>query len=287
MAVPATAIFGLGRAGRALAEACVREGAPLKAVGVRSERSRGRDFESAPLHVGLAGFLSALEPGTIVLLAVPDDAIEIVAAEAAQHAGAKSLRFCHLSGAQGVEPLKPLVDAGASCGAFHVLQSFPAENGAGRVPGSHVGVAGDNELLADLRALAAALGLTPFELRDEQRAAYHAAAVLASNALVAMLGAGRDILVEAGFEPGQAAEMLLPLVKGTLGNVEGGTIEEALTGPIVRGDAGTIRRHLGVLTGQSRATYLGAVRATLVLAEKAGRTPPEKLAEIRRLIDEA
>lgn len=287
MGIPQLAIYGLGRAGRALADACVRANLPLCAVGVRDESSKGRDFEGATFHTGLRPLIGSVPPGTVMLLAVRDDAIGEVAAECAGVEGAGQLRFAHLSGAQGLEPLAPLVDLGCPCGVFHVLQSFPETGGAARIPGSYAGVAGEPGLAGDLRDLALALGCTPFTLTDDQRSAYHAAAVLASNALVALLGTGRDILVEAGIDPKPAGEMLLPLVTGTLENMEGATPEQALTGPVVRGDAGTIRRHLEVLSGEARRTYIAVIGAAVELAARAGRTPAEKLDEIRRVLEDA
>ena len=290
MSVSQLAIYGLGRAGRALAEACVQNGLPLGAVGIRSHESGGADFSDAPLYIGLADFLTHLEAGCIVILAVRDDAIVDVAEQAAQELPSlehgSEIRFCHMSGSMGTQPLEPLIRAGAPCGVFHLLQSFPETGGEALIPRSYVGIAGEASLVSDLLDLARALKCVPFTLQDDQRSAYHAAAVLASNALVSLLASARDVLIEAGLDSELAGKMLLPLVQGTLSNMERTSAEEAFTGPVVRGDAGTIRRHLDVLKGDARRTYVSTVRAGVSLARRSGRTPTDRLDEILKLLEE-
>lgn len=262
------AIYGMGRFGRALAGA-LPDGALT--------RSGGR--ETSPVE-----FLAGLKPGTLVVLAVPDDAIAVVAAAFAEVDGVNELSFVHPSGVSGAELHKPLADKGAATGVFHILQSFPLADGHKRVSGSYAAVSGPPSLLTQLKQLAEAIGASPVELTDDQRVAYHAAAVLASNALIGLLDTGRELLVQAGIDPKIADRMLIPLARGTLENAGAAGAQEALTGPVVRGDAGTIRRHLDALSGETRRTYIAMMLAVCDTAERAGRTPSDKLAEIRGLL---
>jgi hypothetical protein len=152
---------------------------------------------------------------------------------------------------------------------FHILQSLPPEQRGGHIAGSYAAIAGPQGLIAVLRELAARVQVTPVELSEDQWAAYHAAAVLASNALLGLLETGRGILKDAGISPEQAGKMLIPLVEGTLKNAQEFDLPMALTGPVVRGDVGTIKRHLDVLQGDARDTYKAVMRAVIGLAERA------------------
>ena len=279
MALPFIAVYGMGRFGRALAGALDTRKLPLVRVGGRSTAPAGWET----LYVmGAARLLAGLDPGTLVVLAVPDDALQDVADEFAAQPGAAGLKFIHTSGARGPDALSVLATAGAQTGVFHILQSFPPQNGHALIPGSYGAVSG--EIIPDLIELAGALDVTPIQLRDSQRVAYHAAAVLASNALVALLDVGRGILEEAGIAPEQASRMLIPLAKGTLANVQTLGLEAALTGPVVRGDLITIQLHLKGLQGSARATYVANMLACIELAERSGRTDPAKLSQIRELL---
>ncbi|MCB9895451.1 MAG: DUF2520 domain-containing protein [Planctomycetes bacterium] len=282
MALPFIAIYGMGRFGRALAGALDARKLPLVRVGGRGEAPP--DWNTLYAR-GPAAFLHGLEPGTLVMLALPDDALPGAATEFAALAGAAGLMFVHPSGSRGTEALAPLEAAGARTGVFHILQSFPRQDGSGLIAGSYGSVGG--QVIPDLLELAGALDVAVVQLKDEQRIAYHAAAVLASNALVALLDVGRGILVQAGIPEETAARMLTPLARGTLTNVETTGIEQALTGPVVRGDVGTIARHLAALTGPAREAYVATMRAAADLAERSGRLKDPDLAAIRELLESA
>lgn len=280
MTRPNVAIYGMGRFGRALASA-LPAGALLRTGG----RSRPA-VPDARYRQGAEAFLQGLPPGSLVVLSVPDDALETVANEFAALPGAGALLFVHTSGARGPEAIERLAGAGAQTGVFHLLQSFPSEGGHELIRGSCGAVAGGPEIRAVLHTLAGALGVTLLELSDQQRVPYHAAAVLASNALVALLDAGAEMLRQAGIPAEHAGRMLTPLARGTLHNAEKLGPQAALTGPVVRGDVGTIRRHLAVLSGDARRLYIAVMLAACDTAERSGRTPADKLAEIRALLGE-
>jgi predicted short-subunit dehydrogenase-like oxidoreductase (DUF2520 family) len=277
------AIYGMGRFGRALVGALAARGQPPLRTGGRSRPAA----DDGVYRQGAEAFLDGLMPGTLVVLSVPDDALETVANEFAAIPGAAGLLFVHTSGARGPEVLEPLAGVGAQIGVFHLLQSFPPEHGHTLIRGSYGAVAGGPELRAALHTLADALGVTLLELSEQQRVPYHAAAVLASNALAALLDAGGELLAQAGIAPEHAQRMLIPLARGTLQNAETLGPRAALTGPVVRGDVGTIRRHLGVLGGEVRSLYVAVMLAACDTAERSGRTPPDKLAEIRALLNQS
>ncbi|MCC7508223.1 MAG: DUF2520 domain-containing protein [Planctomycetes bacterium] len=278
MASP-VAIFGMGRFGRALAAALQSCDGGLVRIG-----GRGRPHtQKLALVTEPAEFVRGLPKRCIVVVAVRDDALESMAATFAALPGISHLQFVHTSGVSGPGAFKPLADAGANTGVFHVLQSLPPESGHARIPGSYAAIAGPPDLVEDLRAVSRLLGVHAIELKPDQWTAYHTAAVLASNALLGLLDTAGQILKDAGVP--SAPQLLLPLVRGTLDNAEALDLTLALTGPVARGDTGSIRRHLELLEGETRELYKVAMRAVVRLARRGGKTPPEKLAEINRLLN--
>lgn len=221
--LPALAIVGAGRVGGAIAAAA--RGAGLRA------RLAGRDDA-----------LAACGEGEAALLCVPDGAI----AEAAEavSAAVPPLRFVgHTSGATELEALAPARRRGAATFSIHPLQTVPAPGA--ELTGAPCAIAGSDAAAESLaRALAERLGMRPFAVPDELRAAYHAAASIASNFLVALEESAAGLLARAGVDEPRA--LLAPLVLRSASNwAEAGGA--ALTGPIARGDEATVARHLDAL----------------------------------------
>ena len=204
-------IIGAGRVGTALAQA-------LRGAGVAVQGPLGRGERPGPCDA--------------IVLCVPDAEI----AAAAEVVTAASPLIGHTSGAT---PLSALAPAGVPAFGLHPLQSF-AHPGV-RFEGAGAAVAGSTpEALAFATSLAERLGMRPFEIDDDGRAAYHAAASVASNFLVTLQAAAESIAAGAGLEREEARELLLPLVRQTVENVAELGPEAALTGPIARGDETTV-----------------------------------------------
>jgi predicted short-subunit dehydrogenase-like oxidoreductase (DUF2520 family) len=223
-----------------------------------------------------------------VVIGTPDDAIEpTVEALAAAAAVGPGSWVTHLSGALGLDALKAARDAGARILAIHPLQSFPdVDSALTRLPGSTIAVTaeGDDGYLLGER-LADELLAVPFRLADELRPLYHAAAVFASNYLVIASAIAESLFAAAGVpDPAQA---MAPLQRATLEHVERLGPARALTGPAVRGDAGTIRRNLEALERHAPGVvpaYVAMARATLDLAERSGRLPAESRAAVEEVL---
>jgi predicted short-subunit dehydrogenase-like oxidoreductase (DUF2520 family) len=212
---------------------------PLFVVG----RGRvGRSVSAAAERAGLdAGLVSHEEIGSVpgggaVLLCVPDDQIEPTAELLASIA--PSL-VGHVSGATTLDALSPAGARGALTFSLHPLQTFT--DGQTPVEGTPAAIAGSTEeAVGYARALAEALGMRPFEVAEEKRAAYHAAAAMASNLLVALEESAAEVLDRIGVEDARA--LLAPIVLRTAANwAERGP--DALTGPSARGDRATVQRH--------------------------------------------
>jgi predicted short-subunit dehydrogenase-like oxidoreductase (DUF2520 family) len=206
-------IVGAGRLGTALLAALREAGVGVDGPAGRGEVPRGCDA---------------------IVLCVPDAEI---AAAAATVAGAAPL-VGHTSGATRLTALEP---AGGAGFGLHPLQTFPPGSGPETFTGAGCAVAGSTpEALAFAAGLARTLGMRPFEIDDEGRAAYHAAASVASNFTVTLLAAAERIAAGAGLAPEEARALLAPLVRRTVESVAELGPERALTGPIARGDDATV-----------------------------------------------
>jgi predicted short-subunit dehydrogenase-like oxidoreductase (DUF2520 family) len=224
-ALRSIAIVGRGRAGSALARALRETGFPVEGPLGRGERpggSRGNGSSIAP---------------DAVLLCVPDAEITGAALAVAGSAGLVG----HTSGATRLSALEPARRAGAELFGLHPLQSLTGEAGADRLAGAGCAIAGSSSAaLQAARSLAERLSLTPFEIADEHRGAYHAAASTASNFLVTLQDAAEAIARGAGLTAEEARRALLPLVRATVESWAALGPEEALTGPVARGDEETV-----------------------------------------------
>jgi predicted short-subunit dehydrogenase-like oxidoreductase (DUF2520 family) len=251
-------IVGPGRAGTALGYALVQADAvtSLTVCGRRPEPP------THPLFVqGLARYVFGLarpEPETAaVFLAVPDDVVpELAYALAGQGAPPEGCAAFHLSGALSTDILAPLHARGYEIGSFHPLQAIAHPvTAAERIPGSYVAVTGTPGAVAVARRLTAALGSPVVTVPETRRPLYHAAAVMASNFLPPLLDAACRLLERAGVPHEEALPALLPLVRGTLANIEEVGLDGAVTGPIPRGDVETVGLHLRALDAEDRRLY--------------------------------
>jgi predicted short-subunit dehydrogenase-like oxidoreductase (DUF2520 family) len=208
----------------------------------------------------------------VVVLAVRDDAIRPVA-EALARAGAVGAGHVvlHLSGVQGQEALGPLVGTRAALGSLHPLQTIAdPERAPDRLRGAWAAVEGMPRAVAAAEELARLVGLRPFRVASRAKPVYHAAAVFASNYFVVVEAVAQRLLRHAGLPDADAWAALRPLVEGTLENLVRDGPLAALTGPVVRGDADTLRRHLASLTQDDALLYRALGRAALELARKRG-----------------
>ena len=209
-----------------------------------------------------------------MLLAVPDGAVRQAAERLARLKPGPLVNVIHLSGALGLDVLAPLAVTNGT-GSFHPLQSFPEPRSPEAFGGITVAVdASTPQLRRRLARLARDLGATPRHVDAASRALYHAAAVFASNFVDVLIAEAADLLEQTGWTQAEAVKALTPLVEGTLLSVRRRGPVKALTGPIRRGDADTVRRHLEAIgTGKRADLYrmLGAI--ALEIAREAGLEP--------------
>jgi predicted short-subunit dehydrogenase-like oxidoreductase (DUF2520 family) len=220
------------------------------------------------------------ERAETVFLAVPDTAIAQAAANLEVSAGQAVV---HTSGAFDVTPLMAAQERGAATGVFHPLQAFSPGAPADRFAGIAVGVDAEQPLFGRLGRLAQRLGASHFVLRGVDRARYHAAAVFASNYLVALHVAAARVWQEAGLPGDAARSALVALSRGALESLSAHDLARALTGPLTRGDTATISRHLHALTTDpdSHALYRALARELMRLPLDLA---PEVKAELQTLL---
>ena len=259
------ALVGPGRAGQSIAIAANGAGHDVVAVVARNSEqaaSVARRFAAVALAIG-----EPTPPVDLVVIAVSDHAIEAVAGEVAPVARNAVASAVHLSGATPVSALGAFADHGVAIGSFHPLQTMPTpEMGARRLAGAWVGVTADEPLQSTLYDLAGTIGLHPFDLSDDGRAAYHAAAAAAANFPIAALAVAQR-LFEAKGVPFDAAR---PLVEAIVDNAFDLGPKASLTGPIARGDRGTVAAQIDAVreTAPDLATaFESMVDATANVAE--------------------
>lgn len=252
-----TAIVGTGRVAQAFGRLLSDAGLPPVAVGGRSlaHAERAASFIShlrpsgygghAPVKAtSIAGVPSLAEH---VLIAVSDAAIEAVADELAS-SGMSGGVVLHTSGAHGPELLKALTARGVSCGVIHPLQTIADPVlGVSALKGATFGVGGDAAAVEWAWQLVEAAAGTPIRIQAKAFASYHAGAVMASNAVVAAIDAAVVLLGAAGVERRSALQAIRPLCLTSAQNALDLGPEAALTGPVQRGDAETVRTHVEAL----------------------------------------
>jgi predicted short-subunit dehydrogenase-like oxidoreductase (DUF2520 family) len=206
----------------------------------------------------------------ILFLAVPDGAVTEMATRIAAMGPSPDLAVVHCSGSLGLYALSAL--GRNARGSFHPLQSFPAPRDRDAFVGITIAVdANTQQLLRRLRELARNLAAKPRRVRDGERVLYHAAAVFASNYVIVAVAEGVRVLQAAGWKSEEAEGALLPLVEGVVMNLRRRGITQALTGPVRRGDAETVARHLAALEDVDLYRMLGLV--ALRIAIEAGLDP--------------
>lgn len=275
---------GPGKVGLALGYAL----AQADAVGSLTYHGRHEDPPPHPLFgQRLAEYRYGLERPpegtTAVFLTVPDRALgEMAMALAARGEAPPGCVAFHCSGALGADPLEPLHRRGYSVGTFHPLQAVAnSVVGAERLVGSSFALSGSPEALAVARRIVSALGGQGLQVPTTHRPLYHAAAVLASNYVVVLLGEAARLLMAAGTSREEAERALASLARGVLDDVGELGSARSLTGPVRRGDVETVGLHLRILEERDRELY--ALLGRRALDRVRGELEPEVAAELERL----
>lgn len=269
------AIVGPGRVGSVLATALSRARYRVVAVAGGSEAARARVAGRVGGARPVADPVAAARPADLILVTTPDDAIEgTVRALAAADAVGEGDRVVHCSGALGLGPLRPAVLAGAGVAAAHPAQTITADADPDVLVGVAWGVTAPPADRGWAHALVADLGGDAIGIPDDRRVLYHAGLTVGSNGVAAAVAVARRLLLAARVE--DPARFLAALVDTSTANVlERGA--DALTGPVVRGDVGTLASHIDHLATDAPA-LAAAYRAlgAVVLDQVAAALPADR-----------
>ena len=281
-------IVGAGRLGTSL-------GAALAGRGWQPQVVFDRDAGAA--RAGrriIGGGRASTSPAAVaaargaVIVAVPDVAVGRAAAALARAGGLWTGRdVFHTSGLLPAASLRALAGRGARVASLHPVQAFPQKGmPASTFAGITWGIEGDGTAVEAAEEIVRTLGGNVLLLAARDKALYHAACALASNALVALEWMAAGVLGRVGLAEDAAASTLLPLLQGTLQNVKSLGLEKALTGPVLRGDVATVKKHLEALRDDpgAREVYVALGKQILGLAAKQG-LPAGRIRALKRLLE--
>jgi len=277
--------IGAGTVGTALAVRLSERGYPVIAVSSRSHSSAEKLATRIKNCRAVKDGQEVASLAELIFITTPDDAIAPVVSAVNWRKGQSVV---HCNGAASTDILERARSAGAQVGGFHPLQSFASlKEALENLPGSVFAIEAEKPLYSALSEMAADLKGRSIRLTGADKVLYHAAAVITSNYTVALLKMATDLWQTFGIPPAEAASALLPLLQGTVNNIARIGLPNCLTGPIARGDTGTIRRHLAAL--QDRApgileTYRQLALQTIPVALAKGRIGEKTANQMRTLL---
>ncbi|PKN70672.1 MAG: DUF2520 domain-containing protein [Deltaproteobacteria bacterium HGW-Deltaproteobacteria-12] len=283
------AIIGLGKVGTAIGHLLRKSGHRIVAISDKSPAA----LKKARPYTGGKAFrdpgISVMDADCIVIT-TPDDIISSVCNEIADSKLVKQKFVFHMSGAGGLDLLDTAKEAGAYVASIHPLQSFSSVDTAiENIPGSIFGITTDKKAQKQAQIIVQDLNGIPIFISDVQKPLYHAAACIASNYLVSLLNVVESVYESIGISKTNAQKAYFPLIYGTLKNIEYSGSINALTGPIARGDAGTIKKHIAAIAKtqpQYLSLYCNLGLITTNIAQKKGTLSKGKAKLINDLLKE-
>jgi len=280
-----TGFIGAGTTGTALAVRLSQKGCSVVAVSSRTLSSAQKLAELVPNCQICHTAQEVADAAELVFITTPDDIITQVCGEVQWRAGQNVV---HCSGAHSVDILEPAKKLGAAVGSFHPLQTFAdVDQAIENLPGSTFSLEAEEPLLSTLKELTLLLKSDWVELKPGDKVLYHVAAVFACNYLVTLVKLALDLWRDFGVLSQEATRALLPLLKGTINNIENIGLPDCLTGPVARGDSGTIVSHLTALEARSPSlltTYKELGYQTIPIALAKGRVNEQKAEEMKTLL---
>ncbi len=280
--------IGAGVVGTALAVRLQGKGYPVVAVASRSRSSADILAETVSGCRAYGSKQSVVDLSDIVFVTTPDDDVSEIVPELTWRSGQSVI---HCSGVDSLDVLQKAKDDGAHVGGFHPLQSFANVSKAiENLPGSTFALEAEEPLLDTLKNMAESLEGNCVVLGLGDKPLYHAAAVIACNYTATLMKMATDLWKIFGVSPDEATKALLPLLRGTINNIENVGLPDCLTGPIARGDIGTIMKHLEAMEEKApeiAQTYREMGLQTIPIALNKGKIDVARAEELRLLLTES
>jgi len=277
--------IGAGTVGTALSTRLSDRGYQVVAVSSRSRTSAERLAQAISGCRAVNGNQAVADAAELIFITTPDGAIAPRASEIKWHPGQSVV---HCSGADSADILEPAKKLGAQVGAFHPLQTFASVKQAiENIPGSTFAIEAEEPLLSTLKDMATTLDGHWIRLKASDKVLYHAAAVIACNYMVTLIKSATDLWQTFNVPTSQATKALMPLLRGTLNNIDNVGIPQCLTGPIARGDTGTIKKHLNALQEVAPAvlsSYRELGLQTIPIALAKGRISQQQAEELQAIL---
>lgn len=283
------AILGIGKVGTAIGFLLRSAGYTISAIAGRSPASinQGMAYTGGKPYTD---FSEAASHADCIFITTSDDAIASVCEKITRGGSIKpGKKVIHMSGVGGLTLLEEARRSGAHIASIHPLQSFADVEGAIKnIPGSTFGITSDDEIKPWSVQVVKDLGGNPFFISDTDKPLYHAAACIASNYLTTLIHMVQAIYQSLGLDREDAMHAFWPLVKGTVRNIEVKGTVHALTGPIARGDMGTLKKHIEALHNKVPA-FLRAYRVLGILTTEIGveknTISPQDAERMRKLLE--
>ena len=284
------AIVGAGTVGSALAKLMASAGYEFVGAASRSLGSAARLCAFVGAGKATQNAPEVTCEADLVFLTTPDEVIAGVCQSLADRSSFRSgAVVAHCSGTHPSTILLSARKCGAHVGSMHPLQSFATADQAVRtLPGSYCCIEGDPEAVEALRQVAQELGARVMTIPTDAKALYHAAAVVACNFLVALENAALKLAKAAGIERADGLQALLPLIKGTVSNLEAVGIPQCLTGPIARGDVMITEHHIKAIARDLPhllPLYKILGRETVEVGVAKGTLSEERAEQLLKLLD--
>ncbi len=278
-------IIGMGKVGCALGHTLKNKGFDVAAAADISSEALDR----ARRYLGEGCLYThddaqAVEAADIIAVTTQDREIANVAAQIFREAGRLDGKlFFHTSGAHGASELSPLEKKGATLGSLHPLQTFPdIEAGIAALPSTYIFIEGDEKAIPVLERLGSSLGAKVVRIESRHKVLYHLCAVFVCNLFSALLFCAQGIMRRIGID----LPPFYPIIRATLANIEAKGPLLSLTGPVVRGDAGTVASHLKAIAGEALAgkVYRDLSLVAVEMARERGTLAPAELEALENVL---
>ena len=278
---------GAGTVGSSLAVCLSQAGYQVVAVASRTQASAQRfagRIEGCRAHATAQEVTDAAQ---LVVISTSDDVIREVAESLKWRSGQIVV---HCSGATSLDVFRHPIDQGAAAGALHPLQAFSSvENGVDSIPGTTFGIEGDSEVRSALSAMARHIGGKPVFVRAEDKALYHLTGVMMGNLLTGLAATAAKLWEQCGYTRTEGVQALVPMMRGVVSNLERSGVPGAVAGPYVRGDLGTIRKHVDTLAARAPEVlplYRELARAAVPFGVEKRSLDRETALRIERILSE-